>query len=100
MVRNTLGPRRFVPSSVVMSTPYRDLGRYGTVGIELLVSMAIGYYGGRWLDAKVGGHGWVTGFCSFLGVVVGFYSIWKASQTMQRDVERAEKQAKGQDPWS
>jgi F0F1-type ATP synthase assembly protein I len=71
--------------------PLRDLGRYGTVGIELLVSMALGYYGGRWLDARVDGHGWVTGIGSFLGVFVGFYSIWKASQTMARDVERAEK---------
>jgi hypothetical protein len=80
--------------------PLKDLGRYGTVGLELLVSMALGYYGGRWLDARLGAGGWVTGVCSFFGVMVGFYSIWKASQTMQRDVEQAEKRARGEDPFS
>ncbi len=88
-----------MPSSAAM-LPLKDLGRYGTVGIELLVSMALGYYGGRWLDVRVDGHGWVTGICSFLGVVVGFYSIFRASQTMERDIQRAEKKARGEDPWT
>jgi F0F1-type ATP synthase assembly protein I len=72
--------------------PLRDVGRYGTVGIELLVSMGLGYYVGRWIDGKVGGHGWGTGIGAFLGVVVGFYSLWKASQSMQRDALRAERE--------
>lgn len=82
--------------------PLKDLGRYGTVGIELIVSMALGYYGGRWLDRKVGAGGWITGFGSFFGVVVGFYSIWKAAQTMERDVLRAEEHEREEkkDPWS
>jgi uncharacterized membrane protein YcjF (UPF0283 family) len=80
--------------------PLKDVGRYGTVGIELIVSMALGYYGGRWLDARWDAHGWITGMGAFLGVVVGFYSIWKASQTMTRDVERAEKKERGEDPWT
>jgi len=79
--------------------PWNELGRYGTVGIELLVSMALGYYGGRWLDGKLGGTGWVTGIGAFLGVAVGFYSIWRASQSMERDIQRAEKRARGEDPW-
>ena len=80
--------------------PMKDVGRYGTVGIELIVSMGIGYYGGRWLDGKVGGRGWITGLGAFLGVVVGFYSLWRTSQMMQRDIERAEKKERGEDPWS
>jgi len=82
---------RFVPKSRPMH-PLRDVGRYGTVGIELLVSMALGYYGGRWLDDRWGAHGWLTGVGSFLGVAAGFYSIWKASQSMQNDLRRAEKE--------
>ncbi len=79
--------------------PLNDLGRYGTVGLELIVSMALGYYGGRWVDTKVGGHGWVTAAGAVLGIAVGFYSIWRASQTMDRDVRRAERKARGEDPW-
>jgi hypothetical protein len=78
----------------------KALGRYGTVGLELIISMALGYYGGRWLDRRWDAGGWLTGTGAFLGVVVGFYSIWKASQTMERDVERAEKAARGEDPWA
>jgi membrane associated rhomboid family serine protease len=74
--------------------PLRDLGRYGTVGLDLLISMALGYYGGRWLDARVGAQGWVTGAGALLGVIVGFYSLWKASRTMQRDLERADEKGK------
>jgi hypothetical protein len=80
--------------------PLKDFGRYGTVGIELIVAMAFGYYGGRWIDQKVGAGGWITGIGALFGVVVGFYSIWRAAQTMERDVLRAEKKERGEDPWS
>jgi len=68
------------------------MGRYGTVGIELIVSMGIGYYGGRWVDGKLDAHGWLTGGGAFLGVVLGFYSLWKASRAMTDDAIRAERQ--------
>jgi hypothetical protein len=81
-------------------TPWREYGRYGTVGIELLVSIALGYYGGRAIDVRVGGGGWVT-FTGFLfGVSVGFRSIFVAARYMQRDIEREERRARGEDPWS
>ncbi len=78
---------------------WRDYGRYGTVGIELIVSMALGYYGGRYLDARIGGRGWVTFVGFVLGVVVGFRAIFAAGRQMQRDVERAERADRGEDPW-
>jgi ATP synthase protein I len=79
--------------------PWKDFGRYGTVGIELILSMAIGYYGGRAIDARVGGHGWVT-FAGFLaGVAVGFRSIFATARHMQKDIERAERSERGEDPW-
>jgi len=82
-----------------MPAPFREYGRYGTVGIELLVSMALGYYGGRWLDARVGGGGWVT-FAGFLfGIAVGFRSLFAAARYMQKDIAREERRARGEDPW-
>lgn len=80
-------------------TPWKDFGRYETVGIELLLSMAIGYYGGRAIDTRVGGHGWIT-FVGFLaGVAVGFRSIFATARHMQKDIERAEKRERGEHPW-
>ncbi len=78
---------------------WKSYGRYGTVGIELIVSMALGYYGGRYLDARVGGRGWVTFVGFLLGVGVGFRSIFAAGRHMQRDIERAEKEDRGDDSW-
>jgi hypothetical protein len=80
-------------------TPWKEFGRYGTVGIELLLSMAIGYYGGRALDVRVGGHGWVT-FLGFLGgITVGFRSLFATARHMEKDIERAEKRDRGELPW-
>lgn len=79
--------------------PFREYGRYGTVGIELIVSMGLGYYGGRALDTRIGAGGWVT-FIGFLfGVAVGFRSIFAAARYMQRDIAREERRARGEDPW-
>jgi ATP synthase protein I len=78
---------------------FRDYGRYGTVGIELIISMAIGYYGGRYLDARIGGHGWVTFVGFLLGVILGFRAIFAAGRHLQRDAERAERADRGEDPW-
>jgi hypothetical protein len=80
--------------------PWREYGRYGSVGIELIVSMGLGYYAGRALDARVGGQGWITLLGFLFGVSVGFRSIFAAARHMQRDVERQERQARGEDPWT
>ncbi len=82
--------------------PWKEYGRYGTVGIELLVSMALGYYGGRALDARLGGHGWIT-FVGFLfGVAVGFRSIFAAGRHMEKDAleeERKEREEAKARAW-
>ncbi len=80
--------------------PLREYGRYGSVGIELVLSIAIGFYGGRWIDERVGGHGWIT-LAGFLGgVYAGFRALYRASKFMMRDIERAERKDRGEDPWS
>jgi ATP synthase protein I len=80
--------------------PFKEYGRYGSVGLELLLSMALGYYGGRWVDARAGAHGWITLVGFLAGVAVGFRAIFQAGKSMQRDIERAERRDRGEDPWS
>ncbi len=81
------------------SNAWKELGRYGSVGLDLLLSMAIGYYGGRWIDARLGTHGWIT-LVGFLGgTAVGFRTLFRAGKTMQRDIERVERAERGEDPW-
>ena len=70
---------------------YRDLGDVGAVGIEFVLSLAVGYYAGRWLDTRFfGGHGWATGIGSILGVITAFKAIFDAAKRAQRRLERLE----------
>ena len=74
-------------------------GKYGALGFELLLSMAIGYYGGTWLDKKAGTHFLaLVGF--LLGCYAGFRAIFRAAKQMQRDIENEEKLERGEDPWA
>jgi F0F1-type ATP synthase assembly protein I len=77
----------------------KAFGRYGSLGFELLASMAVGYYGGRWLDGKFGTH-WIAAVGFLIGVYAGFRAIFTAAKRMQRDIERDEALERGEDPWA
>lgn len=78
---------------------WKAYGRYGSLGIELIVSMAVGYFIGKWLDERVGARGWLTGLFTLAGVYAGFRALFKAAKQMERDVEKEEKLERGQAPW-
>jgi hypothetical protein len=74
-----------------MAKPWNELGRYGAVGIDLVLAILICAGVGHWLDQRYWhGHdyGMVTGF--FLGLAVGVQSLVRTARRMQRDIERAE----------
>lgn len=76
----------------------KAFGRYGSLGFELLASIAVGYYLGRWADRKLGTH-WLS-FAGFLvGCYAGFRALFRAAKHMQRDIERDEALERGEDPW-
>jgi hypothetical protein len=74
-----------------MAKPYNELGRYGSVGIDLVVAVLLLGAIGHWLDGRYLGHydyGMLAG--GLLGVAVGVRNLIRAGQRMQRDIERAE----------
>lgn len=77
----------------------KSFGRYGSLGFELLGSIAVGYYVGVWLDKKAGTH-WIAFAGFLLGCYAGFRALFKAAKTMQRDIENDERLARGEDPWA
>ena len=77
----------------------KSFGRYGSLGFELLGSIAVGYYLGVWLDKKAGTH-WIAFAGFLLGCYAGFRALFKAAKTMQRDIENDERLARGEDPWA
>ncbi|MFS8641322.1 MAG: AtpZ/AtpI family protein, partial [Symbiobacteriaceae bacterium] len=46
----------------------------------MLAGMAIGYYGGRWLDAWWGTEPWLQLVGLMLGVVAAFRALWRTLQ--------------------
>jgi len=80
-----------------MHGPWKELGRYGTVGLELALTILIVAGIGHWVDLHYWpGKNWglVVGFA--LGAAVGFRNLLRTGRQMQRDIERAE----AQDPTS
>jgi hypothetical protein len=74
-----------------MAKPWMEVGRYGSVGLELVLTILILAGIGHWLDGRYwadGGWGTAGGFV--LGVAVGFRNLLRTARGMQRDIERAE----------
>jgi ATP synthase protein I len=65
----------------------KGLGDYGTVGLELVISILVGFLGGRWLDGKLGTHGWLTLIGLLFGTVAGFRSLYRAAVKMRKETE-------------
>lgn len=77
----------------------KSYGKYGSLGLELLLSMAVGYYVGHWADRKLGTH-WIAAVGFLVGVYAGFRALFRAASQMQRDIEREERMIRGEDPWA
>jgi hypothetical protein len=70
---------------------WKELGRYGAVGVELVLTILLLGWLGRWLDTRYwGDHGWGMGAGFLLGVAVAVRNLIRTAARMQKDVERAE----------
>ena len=76
----------------------KSYGKYGSVGLELLLSMAVGYYLGVWLDSKFGTT-WIKLVGFLLGCYAGFRALFKAAKSMARDADDEDRLERGEDPW-
>ncbi len=47
-------------------------------GIQLVVSILLFVYVGRWLDGKLGTSPWLLMLGAFVGAFAGFYSMYRA----------------------
>lgn len=74
-----------------MARPWNDLGRYGGVGIEIVVAILLLAGIGHWLDGRYwGGRDWGMTAGFLLGVAVGVRNLVRIAHRMQTDIERAE----------
>ena len=82
-----------------MARPWKEYGRYGSVGIELVLSLLVGLWLGSRGDEKFGTRPYLTILGFVVGAYAGFRSLVAAARHMQRDIERAERAERGEDPW-
>jgi hypothetical protein len=74
-----------------MSKPWVAIGRYGSVGIEFVLTILILGALGQWTDTRyLGGHGWAAAVGFLLGVTLAFRNLVRTANGMQRDIEREE----------
>jgi F0F1-type ATP synthase assembly protein I len=71
----------------VLRSDLKGLGDYGTVGLELVLSILVGFLGGRWLDGKLGTNGWLTVIGFVFGTVAGFRALYRAAVKMRKETE-------------
>ena len=73
-----------------MLRPPKTFLVYSTVGMELVLSVLVGLFGGRWIDQKLHTGGLITILGFALGTVAGFRSLWRAAQRMEREALRSD----------
>ena len=63
---------------------WRIAGNTGAVGIEIAVAIVIGYFGGNYLDKKLGTQPWLM----YLGLLAGIGAAIKALVRVTREYQR------------
>ena len=65
----------------------RRVGSLSTVGLELALSIAVGYLGGQWLDEKLGTEPWLEWIGLGFGLAAAAVSLYRAVRRAQRLME-------------
>ena len=69
--------------------------RYGNVGLDLALSIVVGFLLGRWIDRRfLEGHGYGTVIGTIIGAYAGFRGMYKATQQWKRELEAQERREK------
>ncbi|MEM1029989.1 MAG: AtpZ/AtpI family protein [Myxococcota bacterium] len=65
-------------------------GALPTLGLDIVLSLGVGFFGGRWLDGRFGTEPWFA----MLGLVFGLGAagrfVFRATQKMRRETEEDE----------
>ena len=73
-----------------MQQYWKGVGRYGSVGLELALSVLVGLFGGQWLDKHFGTHGILTLVGLAYGLAAGARAVWRALKSANREAEEQE----------
>ena len=80
--------RRIKPEPVQQD--WKALGNYGTLGLEIALSVVVGLFGGQWLDKRLHTHGVLTWVGFAYGLAAAGRAIYRAMRKANREAEEAE----------
>ena len=75
-----------------MKDEYRAVGSWGTLGLEIVLSVMLGFFGGRWLDGRLGTAPWLSLLGFFFGCGAAGKAIHRAWKEMQAVTTREERE--------
>jgi ATP synthase protein I len=71
---------------------YKGMGGFGTLGLEIILSVALCTFLGNWADAKLSTSPWLTLLGVALGVAAAIRAIQRALRMMNREAAREERE--------
>lgn len=80
-----------------MANSWKAAYRYGNIGLELVLSIVVGFLLGRLVDRRLlGGHGYGTAAGTLVGVYTGFRALYKLAKQAQAEAEAEDERARVQ----
>ena len=80
-----------------MKQEWKGVGRYGTVGLELVLSVIVGLFAGQVLDRRFHTTPWLMLIGLAYGIAAGVRGLYRAAQRATREAdefERREREAR------
>ncbi len=74
-----------------MKQNWKGVSRYGTVGLELVLSVLVGLFGGQFLDRHFHTTPWLTLIGTGYGIAAGVRGLYRAAQQLTREAEELDR---------
>ena len=71
----------------------KQVGSLSTIGLEISLSIALGYFGGRWLDKKLGTEPWLEWIGLGFGLAASALSLYRVVRRAQRMMEEEDEKS-------
>jgi hypothetical protein len=75
-----------------MKDEYKAVGSWGTLGLEIVLCIVVGFFGGRWLDTRFGTAPWLSVLGFFFGCGAAGKAIYRAWKEMASVTAREERE--------
>ena len=75
-----------------MRPEYKAMGSFGTVGLEIVLCIVVGYFGGHWIDGKLGTEPGFTIFGFICGIGAAGKAVMRTVKEMKEVTAKEERE--------